>query len=311
MINLKKIVIFVLVFMSAIGLQAKGDLHLFDVDNSDGKITSLTIEDTLSKNGFTIGVRSEMNGPFKKQFKQTDFKSFTLLTIYHTKLSQDLVKKYPDAGVITPMGVGIYQKLNDNRLHLSILTSKLQAKILGIKNNKILKGIEADLLKVIKKAMPKAKHSYSKTAFKEGRKLLTKFELELDPDDDPDDVLDDLEMTLESGFNPYGFIVPASEYYNDVLTKDDTVESPFDFYKTYSICKLEVIYTVARLRPDAAAFAPCTTMVYKIKGDDKVVLGFPAVYNWLSSVRIEDKAAKAVLLKAQTNFESILKEITE
>ncbi|MMZ71833.1 hypothetical protein D1872_354640 [compost metagenome] len=52
-------------------------------------------------------------------------------------------------------------------------------------------------------------------------------------------------------------------------------------------------------------------MVYKKKDEDKIVVGFPSVYNWLSSARVEDKAAKKELLKAQADFETILKEVTE
>ncbi|MDQ7067829.1 MAG: hypothetical protein Q9M40_07550 [Sulfurimonas sp.] len=51
--------------------------------------------------------------------------------------------------------------------------------------------------------------------------------------------------------------------------------------------------------------------LYKKKDEDKIVVGFPAVYNWLSSAKIEDKDAKAVLMKAQKDFESILLDITE
>lgn len=98
---------------------------------------------------------------------------------------------------------------------------------------------------------------------------------------------------------------------NKELTKEGTVESPYDFYDTYSVCKLKVIYTVAKSRPEASAFAPCTTMVYKKKDEDKIVVGFPAVYNWLSSAKIKDKEAEAVIMKAQTDFESILIGITE
>ena len=133
---MRKIVSLIVVFFSISTLYAKGDLHLFDVNNKSGKISSITIEKTLKENGFDIGLRSEMNKPFKIQFKQTDFKAFTLLTVYHTKLSRELVLKYPEAGALTPMGVGIYQKLNDDTLHVSILTSQTQAKILGIKNEK-------------------------------------------------------------------------------------------------------------------------------------------------------------------------------
>jgi hypothetical protein len=52
-------------------------------------------------------------------------------------------------------------------------------------------------------------------------------------------------------------------------------------------------------------------MIYKIKGDDKIVMGFPGVYNWMSSALVQDKKAKEVLMKAQTDFERILREATE
>ncbi len=308
---MKNIFVFFIVLLSASTVFAQGDLHLFDVNNKDGKISSITIEKTLKENGFDIGLRSEMNKPFKLQFKQTDFKTFTLLTIYHTKLSRELVLKYPDAGVITPMGVGIYQKLNDDTLHVSILTSQTQAKILGIKDDKILRDIESDLIKAIKIALPGAHQKYSEDSLKETRGLITKYVLEMEEGDDPEETIEDLSMTVEGDFKTYGFIAAASADYNELLTHGGSMESPFYFYKTYSICKLEVIYTVAKSRPEASAFAPCTTMIYQKKGSNKVIIGFPSVYNWMSSAKVEDKASKAVLLKAQKSFESILTELTE
>jgi uncharacterized protein (DUF302 family) len=308
---MRNIILTIAIIFATTTLNAQGDLHLFDLNNKDGKVTSKTIEQAFIKNGFTIGVRSEMNGPFKKQFKQTDFKSFTLLTVFHTKLTQDLVNKYPQAGVFAPMGVGIYQRLNDDILHVSILTSDAQAKILGIKNNNILKNIEIDMLNVFKIALKDSKHHLSEDSISESRKLITRYELELDEDSDPDEVLEEVEMTLDAGFDPRGFIVAAFSYYNDVLNPKDSEDSVFNFYKTYSICKLEVIYTIAKTRPDAAAFAPCTTMIYKKRDENKVVMGFPSVYNWMSSAIIKDKKSKAVLQKAQNDFEDILKEITE
>jgi hypothetical protein len=40
-------------------------------------------------------------------------------------------------------------------------------------------------------------------------------------------------------------------------------------------------------------------------------MGFPGVYNWMSSARVDNKEAQAVLQKAQDDFEDILKEVTE
>lgn len=304
-----RIIAITVALFCALSLQAKGDLHMFSVDNKAGKITPIVIEEAFTKNGFSLGINSEMNGPFQKQFAKTTFKVFTLLTVYHTKLSKDLVKAYPQAGVFVPMGVGIYQGLNEDTLHISILTADAQAKILGT-DAKILNKIEKETLKVIKTLVPNAKHTLSEDSLKESRNLVTRYELDLDGED-WEEAKEEAEMNLESGFEPLGFVMPGFVDYNEELTQEGTVESPYDFYDTYSICKLKVIYTVALTKPEASAFAPCTVMVYKKKDEDKIVLGFPAVYNWMSSAKVTDKEAKAVLMKAQEDFESILKDLTE
>ena len=306
---MKKIIILAVAFICAVSLHAKGDLHLFSVDNKSGKITPTMIEKAFTNNGFSLGINSEMNGPFQKQFQKTTFKVFTLLTVYHTKLSQDLVKAHAQAGVFVPMGVGIYQGLNEDTLHISILTSEAQAKILGT-DTKILKKIEAQTLKVMKDLFPNVKHTLSEDSLKESRTLVTRYEFDLDGED-WEESKEEVEAYLESGFDPLGFVMPGFVDFNEELTQEGTVESPYDFYDTYSICKLKVIYTVALTRPEASAFAPCTVMVYKKKDEDKIVMGFPAVYNWMSSAKVDDKEAHAVLMKAQTDFESILKDIVE
>lgn len=306
---MKTIILYIALCIGALSLYAQGDLHLFTVDNKDSKITPLMIEEAFTKNGYSLGINSEMNLPFTKQFKKTEFKIFTLLTVYHTELSKDLVEKYPQAGVFVPMGVGIYQNLNEKTLHITMLTAEAQAKILG-SDTAILKKIEVDSLKAITSTFPQAKHSISDESLPENRTLVTQYEMDLDGED-WEEMKEEFEMNLEAGFEPFGFVMPGFIDYNEELTNEGEVKSSYDFYDTYSICKLKVIYTVAQTRPEASAFAPCTTMVYKKKGEDKIVVGFPAVYNWMSSAKVEDKEAQAVLLKAQKDFESILKDITE
>ena len=307
---MKKIISIVIALFMGAALHAAGDMHIFDVENADGAITPQKIEEVFHKNGFLTGVRSEMTTPFKKQFQSSDFKVFTLLTVSHPKLDDALVKQFAHAGVFIPMGVGIYQNNNERTLHVSILTSDAEAKIIGIANNKILQEKENLAIKAIKEAMPNAKESLSEDSLKESRGLVTIYELKLDGAK-WEDAKGQLEMGLEGGFVPRGFVMAASMDYDADIFQEDGKENPYDFYESYSICKLPVIYTVAKSRPEAAAFAPCTTMVYKKKNEDKIVIGFPAVYNWLSSAKVEDKEAKESLLKAQEEFEDILKEVTE
>lgn len=289
--------------------QAQGDFHLFDIDNKAGKYTPEIIEKAFEKNGFYIAADSAMNKPFKIQFKQTRFEVFNLLTVFHVEYSEALIKKHPTAGIFVPMGVGIYQAKGDDTLHVAILTAQAQEKIVGFKDE-IFSKIEAVMIESLKKALPNAKMHYSKDAIKAEGPLVTRYEYEVDSED-WDDANDELQMVLEGGFNSRGFVVANYTDYNDMLTKEDTVESPFDFYETYSVCKLKVIYTVSKTRPEAAAFAPCTMMMYKLKGDNKIVIGFPGVYNWMSSAYVESEDAKKVLMKAQSDIEQILSEATE
>lgn len=270
------------------------------------------IEKTLEANGFYISANSEMTGPFKIQFKQSDYDVFHLLTVFHLKYSDEMVRKHPDAGVFVPMGVGIYQAKGDKVLHVATLTSEAQSKILGTKSvDPLLKAIEKEMVASLKKAMPNATVAISdENPLPAEGPLVTRVEMEVDADD-WEDAKEELQMTIEDGFKPMGFVMSNYTEYNYMLTKEDTVESPFDFYDTYSICKLKVIYNVAKTRPEASAFAPCTMMLYKKKGEDKIVMGFPGVYNWMSSAHVVDKNAKAVLMKAQKDFENILTEATE
>lgn len=301
---MKKIVILIVALFSVSVLSAKGDLHLFDVDNKDGSITTEQIEKAFVDAGFGIGVNSNMNKPFMIQFKKTSFKVFTLLTVYHKKISMELVTKYPDFGVFMPMGVGIYQSKGEDTLHVSVLTADAQAKILGF-DDELIKSLEKEVLAVLNKALPNSTNKLSEDSLKEENSLVTKYEFIMDGGDLAE-ARENLTMSLNNGFQLNGFVVPSRLDVNKSLK-----DSPYDFYETISICKLPVIYTVSLTRPEAAAFAPCSLMVYKKKDEDKIVLGFPAVHNWMSSAHVDNKEATDVLLKAQKQFESILTEATE
>jgi len=288
-------------FLSLFG----GDLHLFSVPNADGKINASVIEKALEANGFVISANSEMNGPFKIQFGQSDFAQFNLLTAFHKNLSESLVKTHPDGGIFVPMGFGIYQRSGEKEFHVSILSAEAMAKIAGFKAKEFTL-IEKEALSTLKKALPGAKVTMSETALPAVGALLSRY---VRPSDAKSWAADkeEVEMMIEDGLKPAGFVMSNFTDYNFVLGE----KSPFDFYDTYSICKLKVIYTVAKTAPEAAAFAPCTLMVYKKKDTDEIVMGFPGVYNWMSSARVSDPEGKAALLQAQKDFEAVLQSTIE
>lgn len=303
-------IVFVLI-AAAISVYAQGDIRILSVQNDPKSDLPKRIEKSLEKHGFTIAANTEMNKPFNIQFQQSDFDVFYLLTAFHTDLARKLVMKYPDAGIFTPMGFGIYQGKGDKQLHVSVLTAEAMARIIGLESvDPLLKSIEKEALAALKSAMPNAEITVEKNPLKPSGPLLSKYTMEVDAED-YDDSKEELEMGIQSGLQPKGFVLSNQLDFDLVIGEDESVESPFDFYDSFSICKLKVIYNVAKTRPEAAAFAPCTMMLYKLKGSEEIVIGFPGVYNWMSSAHVEDKTALAELMKAQQDFESLLSDLTE
>lgn len=302
---MKSIVVVVLAgFLSLFG----GDLHLFSVLNKEGEITPAMIEKAFEANGFVISANTEMTGPFTKQFGQSDFAVFNLMTVIPKTLSASLVKSHPDGGIFVPMGVGIYQRKGESDLHVSVLSAEAMKKIGGF-DAKEFALIEKEVFATLAQVLPNAKHTMSKTALPVNEKLLSRFVKTTDVKNWQGDK-DDAEMMIEEGLKPAGFVLSNFTDYQFMLTENNE-ESPFSFYDTYSICKLKVIYTVAKTHPEAAAFAPCTLMVYKKKDAGEIVMGFPGVYNWMSSAGVEDAEAKEVLVQAQKDFEGVLKSVIE
>jgi len=283
----------------------KGDLHIYSVDNKDGKITSKMIEEALASNGFTIGINSDINHGLVEKFGEDNFKVYSAISIYHDTLLKEMLENYADAGIFLPMGLAVYQRKNEDTLHISVVSADAQAKILG-SDTVILKKLEDAIAKVITSTLPKATHAYSTASLAETRTLLTKYSMDL-KGADFEDARETLEENFEDKFAEAGFVMPS---YFDLGGKLGDA-SPYDFYITYSICKIDVIRAVAKVKPEAAAFAPCTTMLYKKKDEDKIVMGFTAVYNWLSSAAIVDKDSKEALMEAQTVFEGILQDVTK
>ena len=294
--------------LGTVSLYGAGDLHMFSVPNKDGKINAAVVEKALEANGFVISANSEMNGPFVKQFGKSDFAQFNLLTAFHKTLSDSLIRSHPDAGIFLPMGFGIYQRNGDKNLYVSVLTADAMRKIAGFDAAEFAL-IEKEVLATLKKALPTAQVTLSDTSLPPEGELLTRY---VRPTNTASWAADkeSTEMMIEEGLKPAGFVLSNFTDYNFILN-EGTVPSPFDFYDTYSICKLKVIYTVAKTHPEAAAFAPCTLMVYKKKDSNEMVMGFPGVYNWMSSADVTDPDAKATLMQAQKDFQAVLQSATE
>jgi len=286
------------------------DIQIFTSDNSDGKINPQTIEDAFTKAGFFISANRDMNGPFKKQFKETTFDVYNLFTFFSKKETLELVKKYPNIGLFSPMSMSIYTKKGESKISISTLSIQAIAKILKIPADDTTLVKMGEMVKeALKGAMPKGQFETLPYSVQElTGSMVTSYEMEIDPDEWEDEK-EGIQMEFEGTLAPNGFVMAG---FNDL--NHDFKESKYeayDFYDVYSICKLPVIYTVAKVHPEAGAYAPCSLYMYKKKEEKNMHIAFPAVYNWISSMDIKDKEALTVLKEAQVSMEKILTELTE
>jgi uncharacterized protein (DUF302 family) len=292
------------------GLTANADVEVLTSENKDGKITTKSIEDAFKKAGFFISANRDMNEPFKKQFKESSFDVYNLFTFYKKDIVLELAKKYENVGLFAPMSMSIYTKKGEKKISVSSLSLLAMQKIMKIPNDeKILTDLKALVRETLKKAMPNGK--YDKLSYKTQKatgELVTNFTMEMDKND-WDEELEDLKMSFEGELAPNGFVIAGQNNLGDDF--DDANYTAYDFYEVYSVCKLPVIYTIAKSRPEAGAFAPCSLYMAKKKGDNNLQMGFPSVYNWMSSMAIENKDDIKVLKDAQERMTKILKGITE
>ena len=283
---------------------------VYTTDNSDGKVTPKSIEEQFKKAGFTISDNRDMNLPFTKQFQKTTFDIYNLFTLYKSDTVMSLVKEYPNIGLFAPMSMSIYTKKGAKTISISTLAPETMATIMGIPtDNKTLAELGEAVKAVFKAAMPNGKfETMTYKAIAPKGKLVSSYSAEMDADEWEDEK-EELQLTIENELKPNGFVMAG---FNDInMVFNEKKNNDYDFYDVYSICKLAVIYTVAINHPEAGAFAPCSLYMYKKKGEEKMHMGFPTVYNWVAAMAIDDKDALAALEDAQKRMDQILTESLE
>jgi uncharacterized protein (DUF302 family) len=307
---MKGLLLIAVMLTGSIAKEAIPDIQVFTADNSNGKITPETIEAAFKKAGFYISANRDMNGPFKKQFKETTFDVYNLFTFFSKKDTLELVKKYPNIGLFAPMSMSIYTRKGEKTISVSSLTPGAMSKIMNIPaDNKALAKIGKMVKEALKLALPGGSFEtlpYSVQAATDP--LVTAYKSELD-EDDIASAKEDFQMEFEGTLATNGFVMAGFNDLNADFEEKNFKE--YDFYDVYSICKLPVIYTVAKMYPEAGAYAPCSLIMYKKKNEKEMNVAFPSVYNWISSMDIKDKASLDVLLEAQKSMHNILTELTE
>lgn len=289
------------------------DIRIFTVNNKDGKITGATIGKSFEEAGFSIDGNNNMNKPFSKRFGETYYPVYRLATVHDPDLSSKLIQTNPLFGLLTPLSMSIWQDKQGN-MNVSSLSLRGMSRMTQIPmNDPNLIALANEMEKALRTALPGGHFkmlAYQKVA-DPSKPLSVTFETTFTVEEDAtiSDAKDDFEDEFEGEMEPVGFLFPGFIDVNEEL--QDRGDESFDFFDTYSVCKLDVIFPIHQVHPEVGAFAPCTFFLYKKKGEPTVHMGFPSVQNWITSTDIADKASLDPLIKAENLFSDVLKEVSE
>jgi uncharacterized protein (DUF302 family) len=253
-----------------------------------------------------------MNKPFSLRFKHTHYDTYNLAMFQSDELTLKLIKKYPNFGALAPLTMSIWSE--GKSMNIATLTLAGMSRASGIPaTDADLIAYAALITKGLKAAMPNGKFKELNHTIKSPNdSFAITFEMELDLEEGASlvDFREDFESEFEGEMEPIGFLMPNYSNLGEELFADNDYDA-YDFYITYSICKFDVIYPVSKLHPEAGAYAPCSMYMYKKKGEDKMVIGYLGVDNWIQTLDIEDKESINPLREAQGMINNILKEMTD
>ena len=292
-------------------VSTKHSIQIFSADNSDGSITTKTIEAAFDAAGLTMGANNDMNSPFSQRFPKVHYEVYNLAVFKNSDLTLKLIKKYPNFGALTPLTMSIWSDGKSMNIATLTLFGMSRAGEIPMDDADLVEY--ADLVKTaLKKAMPNGSFKeVMKDDMSPNESLATSFEVEIDEEvTDFTAYKEDFEAEFEAEMEPVGFLFPN---YNNLKEEvfDEAGYDAYDFYDTYSICKFDVIYPVSKIHPEAGAWAPCSFYIYKKKDENVMRMGFLSVDNWISSTHMEDKEALDPLREAQGMIESIVNEMIE
>jgi uncharacterized protein (DUF302 family) len=259
-----------------------------------------TVSDSFKSLGYSVQAVSKLDKKFKKKFNDTTFDKFKIMAVYNRGIARKLILKYPDAGAFIPFSAVLQSYANSDDVTFTMLNVDTMKKVLNIKDEKLFDKLEAKNNKIMQRfgfdtTKPKSFDYSIKKA--EGPLL---FKKEISAKDAAA-----VAKKLTDIMKKHKFSVVSSTN----LADTKKTKAAYDYYTTFSICKVKVLFQAAKTRPEAAAFAPCSLAIYKKKGSDKVVVAFPSTYNWLSSLNMQDPKAIKILKDEQKEIEHFINSL--
>lgn len=304
-----------LFFAFALSLFAADGFVLLETSKS-GKELTKAVSDAVGKAGFVPADERDLNVAFTKQFEQSDFELYYNLTVFDAKALGAVLPSNPKLAGFVPYTVLIYQKKGEKKSFVGFVKSEAILLATGVKDKKTvdaLKKSEQTLEKEIKAALKDAKAvklPYRATP-KEDKELLFEAAIKVGEKESAVARKESLQKEFESAVEVEGFKISNITDLKAELEKAKADMSKYEFFDTYSICKLKVIYSASKERAEAGVFAPCSVYFYKLKAESFIRVGFPPTKNWVVHTNITNAEYVKIMTDAENVVKNMLKEAAE
>lgn len=279
-----------------------------------GKELTTAVTTAVTNAGFALADERDLSDAFQKQFGETQYSQYYNITALDAKTLSTLLPKHPKLAGFVPYTVLIYQKKGEANSYVGFVKSNAILLSTGIKDKAVIKALkqsEQRLEKALKAAIKDAKPV--KIAYKSVMKADPElfFEVSIPAGDNALAKKEELQQEFESALEVEGFKVSNITNIVSEFEKVNVAMGNYEFFETYSICKLKVIYNASKERPETGVFAPCSVYFYKLKNESVIHIGFPPTKNWVVHTHITNPEHIQIMKDAENIAKTMLQEAAE
>lgn len=267
----------------------------------------------VERAGFAAADERDLAVAFGKQFGESEFELYYNLTVFDAKSVGEVIKESHTIGAFVPYTILLYKKKGEKKSYFGFVKANAMGVTLGLskKAQSVMEKSEKRLAKELKVAIKDAKEaklSY-KSALVGDKDLHFSTSVKHKAAESATAHKEAIQKEFESALEVEGFKISNITDLKTELEKAKVDMSRFDFYDTYSICKLKVIYSASKQRAEAGVFAPCSVYFYKLKGEDAIHMGFPTTKNWVANTRISNIDYLKIMKEAEDVAKKSLSEM--
>jgi uncharacterized protein (DUF302 family) len=270
----------------------------------------------LPKAGFSVSDDRDMNGPYLKQFGSTTYDVYHTVTVYDMATVHKVIDKAPSIGAFVPYTIIIYKPKGSDETRIGFIKATTIASTLGIKDKNAINELsksEKNLTQAIvgmEKTLKSVKLDYTSKVINDPEQFFH-VSYALTPKDKALEKKEEIQSQLESDLEVAGFKIANITKLTDEMDQKKLDTKGYEFYETYSVCKLGAIYSASKKHPETGAFAPCSIFFYKKKGENVIHIGMPTTKNWVNVTNNTDPDVVKTLKDAEGVVTNSLKSITE